>query len=119
MNPRIKAQAGAFIAMIVLVYVLYRFVYIPVAGTTMPGWVAIIVSGAIATCFLDWVNQTVRNPVRSAVIIAISQVIIVHVYGWLRGDVELVAGIVGSVLLIAGWGLVGFIYGKLRGDADA
>ena len=119
MNPRNKALAGAFLSMLILYYVLHRFVYGPVAGVAVPGWVALFVSGAVATCFLDWVNQTVRDPVRSAVIIAISQVIVVHVYGWLRGDVDLVAGVVGSVLMIAGWGVVGFVYGKLAGDADA
>ncbi|WP_419950051.1 hypothetical protein [Candidatus Palauibacter sp.] len=119
MNPRNKALAGAFLSMLILYFLLHRFVYEPVAGVALPGWVALIVSGAIATCFLDWVDQTVRDPVRSALIIAISQVIVVHVYGWLRGDVELLAGVVGSVLLIAGWGLVGFIYGKLRGDTGS
>ncbi|WP_419166088.1 hypothetical protein [Candidatus Palauibacter sp.] len=117
MNPRIKAQAGALVAMIVLFYVLYRFVYIPVAGATMPGWVAIVVTCLVATCFLDWVNRSLGDPVRAAVIIAISQVIFTNVYGWLRGDVALVAAIIGSILLIAGWGVVGFVYGKLAGDA--
>ena len=116
MNPRTKAQAGAFIAMIVLFYVLYRFVYIPVAGTTMPGWVALGVTCLVATCFLDWANRSVGDPVKTAVIIAISQAIFTNVYGWLRGDVELLAGVVGSVLMIAGWGVVGFVYGRLAGD---
>ena len=119
MNPRTKALAGAFLSMLILYYLLHRFVYAPVAGVTVPGWVALIVSGAIATCFLDWVNQTVRDPVRSAIIIAISQVIVVHVYGWLRGEVDLLVGVVGSVLMIAGWGVIGFVYGKLAGDAGA
>ncbi len=85
MNPRIRAQAGALLSMIVLFYVLYRFVYVPVAGATMPGWVALVVTCLVATCFLDWVNRSLRDPVRAAVIIAISQVIITNVYGWLKG----------------------------------
>ncbi|WP_419162433.1 hypothetical protein [Candidatus Palauibacter sp.] len=119
MSARTRGQAGAFVAILILYYILHRFVYEPVSGVAVPGWVALIVGGAISVCFLDWVNQTVRSSIRSAVIIAISQAIVVHVYGWLRGETELVTGVVGSVLLIVGWAAVGFVYGKLGGDVHS
>ena len=54
------------------------------------------------------------NPRSKAQAGGLSTMIVLHAYGWLRGEVDLLAGLVGSVLMVAGWGLVSFVDGKLR-----
>ena len=67
----------------------------------------------IVILFFDWVNQSLRKPIRSAMIIACSQILIVDVYYVFIGSREIMTAGVSAVVLLAGYCTIGFVYGKL------
>ena len=67
----------------------------------------------------DWVNVSVGNPVRSGLIVALSQILLVDVYYAMNGMRGIAAAGASAVLLIVGWTAVGLVYGMLSGGAPA
>ena len=60
--------------------------------------------------FLDWVNQSIGNPIRSAMVIGVSQILLVDVP---TGTREIGVALASVVVLLVGYGITGFVYGKL------
>jgi len=60
--------------------------------------------------FLDWVNQSIGNPIRSAMVIGVSQILLVDVP---NGTREIGVALASVVVLLVGYGITGFVYGKL------
>ncbi len=63
--------------------------------------------------FLDWVNQSIGNPIRSAMVIGVSQILLVDVSYVLNGTREIGVALASLVVLLVGYGITGFVYGKL------
>ena len=60
--------------------------------------------------FLDWVNQSIGNPIRSAMVIGVSKILLVDVP---NGTREIGVALASVVVLLVGYGITGFVYGKL------
>lgn len=78
-----------------------------------------------AACFLsgpvlvlDWAIQRFGQPVKVALVIALSQIILV-IDLVLRGERGLATGAAGSVLILVTWITMGFAYSRARSDADS
>ena len=60
--------------------------------------------------FLDWKNQSIGNPIRSPIVIGVSQILLVDVP---NGTREIGVALASVVVLLVGYGITGFVYGKL------
>ena len=63
--------------------------------------------------FLDWVNQSIGNPIRSAMVIGVSQILLVDVSYVPNRTREIGVALASVVVLLVGYGITGFVYGKL------
>ena len=63
--------------------------------------------------FLDWVNQSIGNPISSAMVIGVSQILLVDVSYVPNGTREIGVALASVVVLLVGYGITGFVYGKL------
>ena len=123
MSDRIKPLLGALVAGYIVNLVLVTYVYLPVAAedirigsggeALMPGWLALGIFSVVVILFFDWVNQSLGNPMKSALIIAVSQILLVDVYYVLLGNREITTAVVSAVVLLGGYCTIGFVYGKL------
>lgn len=82
------------------------------AGAMMPGWLSLAILSVLLVLFFDWVNVSVGNPVRSGLIVAIGQILLVDVYYVLNGTRGIAAAGASAVLLIVGWVAVGMVCGS-------
>ena len=74
---------------------------------------ALTIASVVFVLYFDWVNQQVGNPVRSAMIIALSQILLVDVYYVLNGQRTMMVAGASAVVLLVGWVAGGMVYGKL------
>jgi hypothetical protein len=75
-------------------------------------------ASVVFVLYFDWVNQQVGNPVRSAMIIALSQILLVDVYYVLNGQRTMMVAGASAVVLLVGWVAGGMVYGKLLGGGS-
>ena len=115
-----KPLLGALVVGYIVNTVLVNYLYAPVAASDMsegmglmPGWAALLVFSVIVLLYFDWVNQSLGNPMKSALIIAVSQILLVDVYYVLLGNREITTAVVSAVVLLGGYCTIGFVYGKL------
>ena len=120
MSDRMKPLLGALVVGYIVNTVLVNYLYAPVAASDMsegmglmPGWAALLVFSVIVLLYFDWVNQSLGNPMKSALIIAVSQILLVDVYYVLLGNREITTAVVSAVVLLGGYCAIGFVYGKL------
>ena len=85
----------------------------------MPAWASLAVSSVFLILLYDWVNVSVGSPIRSGLIVALSQIVLVDVLYVMNGTRGIAAGAASAAVLIVGWTVVGFVYGKLSGGAPA
>ena len=83
----------------------------------MPTWASLAVASVFLILLYDWVNVSVGSPVRSGLIVALSQILLVDILYVMNGT----RGIAGAsaAVLIVGCTVVGIVYGKLSGGAPA
>jgi len=119
MSDRMKPILGALVAGYVINFALITYFFGPIlandapAGAMVPAWLSMAIVSVLSILFYDWVNQAVGAPVRSAMIVAVSQILILDVYFVLNGTRGIAAAGAGAVLLLASWGVIGVVYGKL------
>ncbi len=124
MSERMKPILGALVTSIVIAYVGVTYLFAPImandapAGAMMPAWASLLVYNVIGIIFYDWVNQQVNAPVKSGVILAVSQILLVDVYYVLNGGRGIAAAGASAVVLLVAWIAVGFVYGKLLGGGE-
>ena len=126
MSERMKPIIGALVTAYIIFFIGVTYFFGPAlahdapAGAMMPGWLSLGVVSLLLVLFYDWVNVSVGNPVRSAMIVAVSQILLVDVYYVMNGTRGVTAAAFSVVLLLVGWGAVGMVYGKLSdGQAAA
>ncbi len=119
MSGRMKPILGAIVVgyVVFLGGVTYFFGLIMAndapAGPMLPGWLSMLITSILLVLLFDFVVQAVGKPVKSAMIIAVSQILLVDVYYVLNGSRGGGAGSASALLLLVGWGLIGIAYGKL------
>lgn len=113
---------GAFLTLAVLYFVGVIFLLDPVAAASPPPWpllpmpLAFAASTTAYILFFDWVAQRLGDPIRAALIIAVSQLLLVDVDYVLSGKRGLAEAAASATILIVSWTLVGIVYDKLSGD---
>lgn len=121
MSARMKPILGGLITAILVNYLGVYYFYGPIAASAGPGTmdlprgVALVIASAFFIVFFDWANQTIRNPMKTGLIIAVSQILLVDVYYYLSGQRPLSQAAASVVVLMVSWVAVGMVYGKLMG----
>lgn len=82
-------------------------------GAVVPGWVALLIAYVLYILLFDWAARVVGHPLRAALLIAVSQILLVDVYYVLTGARGVVAAVASAVQILAGWALVGIVYDRL------
>lgn len=124
MNSRMPSILGAAVAAFVVAWVGVTYWFGPAmaadapADPILPGWVSLGIVSIVSALFLDWINQSVGQPMKSAMVIAISQILLVDVYYVLNGTRGIRPALASVVILLAMWGVAGTAYGKLAGGAS-
>ena len=120
----VKAVLGTAGATLLVSYLCNVYFYLPIAeGNPAPGtallplWGSVAVFQLVGAVLLDWVNGRVKDAMRSALIIALAQIILVDVYYVLAGTRSLMAAAASAVILLVVWVAGGFVYGKLQASA--
>ena len=121
MSERMKPILGGMVTGIIVNYLGVYYFYGPIAesagrGTmALPRGVALVIASVFFVLFFDWANQQIRNPVRTGLIVAISQILLVDVYYYLSGQRPMSQAAASAVVLLVSWIAVGMVYGKLLG----
>ena len=119
MSDRIKPLLGALVAIYVINFAGVTLFFGPIladdapTGELAPVWLSLAIVAVLLVIFYDWVNQAVGSPVKSAMIIAVSQILILDVYYVLNGTRGIAAAGASAALLLVSWGVAGMVYGKL------
>jgi hypothetical protein len=119
MTERMKPILGAMVTAIIINYLGVYYFYGPIAesaapsGLELPRGVALMIAMVFFILFYDWVNQQVNNPLKSAMIVAVSQILLVDVYYVLTGQRPMMQAAASIAVLLVGWGAAGMVYGKL------
>ncbi len=125
MSERMKPILGALVTAYIIFYLGVTYFFGPIvandapAGPMMPAWASLAVGSVFLILLYDWVNVSVGSPIRSGLIVALSQIVLVDVLYVMNGTRGIAAGAASAALLIVGWTVVGFVYGKLSGGAPA
>ena len=124
MSERMKPILGGMITAIIVNYLGVYYFYGPIAASAGPGTVdlprgvALVIASVFFVFFFDWANQQVGNPMKTAIIVAISQILLVDVYYYLSGQRPLSQAMASVVVLLVSWVAVGMVYGKLMGGGS-
>ena len=118
MSDRIKPLLGALVAGYIVFFVAATYLYLPVAAPPamdplVPTWLSLAIALVLLVLFFDWMNQAVGNPMKSGIIIAVSQILLVDCLYVLNGNRDITAAAASVVGLLATWCTIGFVYGKL------
>ena len=122
MSDRMKPILGALVAGFVVNYLGVTYFFGPIAaddvpgGAMMPMVASLAVVSVLLVLFYDWVNQQIGHPMKSAMTVAISQILLVDVYYLISGQRGLVTAAASAALLLVSWAAIGFVYGMLQGD---
>ncbi len=125
MSERVKPILGAVVVSVVIGYPAIAYFFGPIlaqdapAGPILPPLGALAVYSVIGALFLDWVNQQMHAPLKAALVIAVSQILIVDVYYVLNGTRGVVAALASAAVIVVVWSAVGAAYGKLLGDGGS
>ena len=119
MGDRIKPLLGALVAIYVINFTGVTLIFGPIladdvpTGELAPVWLSLAIVAVLLLIFYDWVNQAVGSPVKSAMIIAVSQILLLDVYYVLNGTRGIAAAAASAAVLLVSWGMAGMVYGKL------
>lgn len=124
MSERMKPILGGMLTAIVVNYLGVYYFYGPIAESAGPGTmelprgVALTITGVLSVLVFDWANQHVKNPMKTGLIMAISQILLVDVYYYLGGMRPINQAAASAVVLLAGWVAAATVYGKLMGGGS-
>lgn len=116
----VKALLGTVVVVFAVSLAANNYIYLPQSTANpapgapmLPFMAALALIAVIEVFLLEWVNQKVNNAMRSALIIALSQIALVDIYYVLNGTRSVVAALASAVTLLIIWLAGGFVYGKL------
>ena len=121
MSAKMKAMVAALVTALVIFYLGTTYFYGPIRESTagsasaVSPFAALLIVSILMVFFLTWVYDNVGDGAKAGVIIGVSQVLLVDVYYPLQGERSWAAAAASAVLLVAGWWVIGTVYGKLIG----
>ena len=116
MKRRIFALVGAWVCLSVVYmagFMLFGHLFSGealVAEPLLPFLVGFALSNALLVLFYAWVAEQMNHPLKAAVTVAVSQLLLVNVSYVLTGSRTVVAGVASSVVLLVAWPLVAVVY---------
>ena len=119
MSDRLKPILGAWVANFVIGFLGITYIFGPMsadAPASSPMFstpVSLAVFSVIGILFFDWVVQQWGNPVKTAIILALSQVLFVDVFYVFLGNRGIGVVLTSAVLLLIGAWAYGTAYAKL------
>lgn len=122
MNKRILPALGAFLSLFIIYLVGVIFFYGPIAAEAAPGtalvpaFVALLISTILFVSLFVWIAREMGNPLKAALAVALSQLLLVDVDYVLTGRRGLAEAAASAVLLLVAWAITGWVYGKLDGS---
>ena len=118
MSERLKPMLGAYLALYVVAYCGVRFIFAGMLPEppfepilSMP--FALLVFAAVVIVFFDWVVQQWGKPVKTAMILALSQILFVDVFYVFIGNRGIGVALTSAVILLIGAWAYGTAYAKL------
>lgn len=123
MSGRVGAMAMATVAALAANFFGVVFFFRPIAendapsGELLPPVLGLLSYVLLSVAVLDWASRRFGQPVRIALVIAASQVILV-VDLVLRGERGIATGAAGSALILCTWLAMGFVYKKALFGSD-
>jgi hypothetical protein len=125
MNPtrRIRALAATAVVAAIVMYVGVIHFFEPIAAADavsaapVPPAVGFLVYICLSVLLLDWVIRELGQPLKAALIISASQIILVSVDFVLRGERGMVTGAASAILILATWMAMGVVYGTVAGES--
>ncbi len=126
MSDKMKAMVAALVTALVIFYLGTTYFYMPIRESTAESaaaigspLIALLIVSILMVVFLAWVYDCVGEGAKSGLIIGISQLLLVDVYYPMLGERSWAGAAASAVLLVAGWWVIGTVYGKLIGGAKA
>lgn len=119
MTRRLGALLAAATVYSIVMFVGVVFFFQPIAaadavvGPPVPAPLGFFIYIVLSVLLLDWVSGMVGRPIKAALIIAASQIILVSVDFVLRGERGATTGAASAVLILATWGAMGAVYAVL------
>lgn len=126
MRDRVKPILAALAAGSIVMILGVVFLYGPIeaadtpTGPLMHPGLGFLIYMALVIPFFDWVSQQMQAPMKAAMTIAISLILLVDVEHVLHGERGVWQGAASVVLLLTGWATIGWVYGALlkrQGDS--
>ena len=113
-----KPILGAWIAGSVIVELAVRYAFnpqmpAPAFEPVLAGLAGTLVFWLVMVLFFDWAVQRSGRTMRTALVIAISQILLVDFRYVLIGRREMAPALTSAVILMVTWFVIGKVYGKL------
>ena len=118
MGSRMKPILGAWITAVVIVESAVRYVFNPqmpepAFEPVLAGLAGTLVFWLVMVLFFDWAVQRAGRTMHTALVIAVSQILLVDFRYVLIGRREMVPALTSAVILMVAWFVIGKVYGKL------
>jgi hypothetical protein len=85
----------------------------------VPAAVGFLIYILLSVLLLDWATRLVGRPVKAALVIAASQIILVSVDFVLRGERGIATGAASAILILVTWTLMAAAYGAMLPDTES
>lgn len=119
MRDQVKPLLGAFLALASFYLVGVLAFFGPIAAADRPGpplvprAAGFLVACALYIFLFAWLVRVTRSPMKAALAIALSQLLLVDVDYLLSGERGFAAAVASAVLLLVSWSATGWVYGRL------
>ena len=115
-----SAAVGAIVTLVGVIYFFEPIASANVASAPpVPAATGFLVYIMLSVLLLDWVSEQMGNPIKAALIIAASQIILVSVDFVLRGERSIATGAASAVLILATWGAMGAVRSRFASSASS
>jgi predicted Kef-type K+ transport protein len=91
----------------------------PPSAPPLPAALGFLVYIILSVLLLDWVSREIGRPVKAALIISASQIILVSVDFVLRGERGIATGAASAVLILVTWTTMGSVYRAVLSDTKS